>query len=174
MHGLMLSLFVKFSNGLPLCKFYPLPVTCNSLVDVSFTCWLTCWCKFYLLPVDSLVNVSFTCYMLTHLVNVEGRKLLSLRLGGLNAVLRDKQLPHIAYSPTRYHLLQNTMKPSDILLPVQIMTVGVEWREQGPLLYSQCPLGGWWCPGHTRPQCPYQPSAGPPDHQGPRRPGPLP
>lgn len=110
MHGLMLSLFVKFSNGLPLCKFYPLPVTCNTLVDVSFTCWLTCWCKFYLLPVDSLVNVSFTCYMLTHLVNVEGRKLLSLRLGGLNAVLRDKQLPHIAYSPTRYHLLQNMMK----------------------------------------------------------------
>lgn len=101
-----LRLFVKFNNWLTLLKWV-LPVTC----------WLTCWC---VLPVDSLVNVSFTCYMLltcwcefyllTHLVNVEGWKLLSLCLCCLNAVLWDKQLPHTVYSPTWYHLLQNTMK----------------------------------------------------------------
>lgn len=66
MHGLMLRLFVKFSNGLPLCKFYPLPV--DSQVDGSFTCYLLTHLLIQVLPVDSLVDASFTCYLLTHLL----------------------------------------------------------------------------------------------------------
>lgn len=153
-----LRLFVKFNNWLTLLKWV-LPVTC----------WLTCWC---VLPVDSPVNVSFTCWLTWLMLRAGSCSasafVASMRFSGTNNSLTLCTAP---LGTTSYKI---RWKPSDILLPAWIMTVGVEWMEQGALLYSQCPLGGWWCSVHIHPQCPCQPSAPPPNYQEPRRPGPLP